>query len=200
MGPILALAQSKIKREFRGVWIASVKNIDWPSKPGLSSTEQKKEFHEILHLHKSNGMNAVVVQVRPAADAFYHSGLEPWSSWLSGESGKPPYPYYDPLEFMISESHKLGMEFHAWFNPYRAVVDFDSANIHPSSIAASHPEWFLKYDKNLYFDPGLPEARKHVVHVILDVVNRYDVDGIHFDDYFYPYKVAGVMFPDTASY
>ncbi|HEU5289010.1 MAG TPA: family 10 glycosylhydrolase, partial [Cyclobacteriaceae bacterium] len=106
------------KREFRGVWIATVANIDWPSKPGLSSIEQQKEFIEILEMHKSNGMNAVIVQVRPCADAYYNSPYEPWSKWLTGEIGKYPAPYYDPLEFMIHEAHQRGLEFHAWFNPY----------------------------------------------------------------------------------
>jgi uncharacterized lipoprotein YddW (UPF0748 family) len=188
------------KHEFRGVWIASVANIDWPSKPGLSAEEQQKEFLKIISMHKENGMNALLVQVRPCADAFYPSRYEPWSSWLTGELGKAPEPYYDPLKFMIDETHKSGLEFHAWFNPYRAVFNADTANIHPASIASQHREWFVKYDKHMYFNPGLPEARKHVVNVIMDVVNRYDVDGIHFDDYFYPYKVAKLNFPDSATY
>jgi uncharacterized lipoprotein YddW (UPF0748 family) len=188
------------KHEFRGVWIASVVNIDWPTKAGLSAEDQQKEFLNIIQMHKANGMNAVVVQVRPAADAFYPSRLEPWSSWLTGELGKAPKPYYDPLAFMIAESHKLGLEFHAWFNPYRAIFNVDTANIHPASVAAQHREWFVKYDKHMYFNPGLPEVREHVVNVIMDVVNRYDVDGIHFDDYFYPYKVTKLNFPDSTTF
>lgn len=192
--------QPSPKHEFRGVWIASVANIDWPSKPGLSPEEQRKEYLETIRMHKENGMNAVLVQVRPCADAFYPSRYEPWSSWLNGELGKAPEPYYDPLQFMIDETHKLGLEFHAWFNPYRAVFNADTSNIHPASIARQHRDWFAKYDKHMYFNPGLPQARKHVVNVIMEVVNSYDIDGIHFDDYFYPYKVARLNFPDSAAF
>jgi uncharacterized lipoprotein YddW (UPF0748 family) len=195
-----ALAQPSPKAEFRGVWIASVMNIDWPSKPGLSSDDQKKEFIEILDMHKSNGMNAVVVQIRPAADAFYPSPYEPWSKWLTGKLGAPPEKYYDPLKFMIDEAHHRGIEFHAWFNPYRGIVNVDTANIDSASVAFEHPDWFVKYDKNLYFNPGLPLARQHTTNVVMDVVNRYEVDGIHFDDYFYPYKVPKLDFPDSASF
>ena len=187
------------KREFRGVWIATVANIDWPSKPGLSSTEQQKEFIEILDMHKSNGMNAVIVQVRPCADAYYNSPHEPWSKWLTGDIGKYPSPYYDPLEFMIREAHNRGLEFHAWFNPYRALVNTD-LGIDSSSLVFQKPLWFVTYGKNMYFDPGLPEAREHTVSVIMDVVNRYDVDGVHFDDYFYPYRIAKTEFPDSVSF
>lgn len=187
------------KREFRGVWIATVANIDWPSKPGLSSQDQQKEFIEILEMHKSNGMNAVIVQVRPCADALYNSPYEPWSKWLTGKIGKYPSAYYDPLEFMIREAHNRGLEFHAWFNPYRALMNID-AGIDSSSLVFKKPEWFVTYGKNMYFDPGLPEARQHTVNVILDVVNRYDVDGVHFDDYFYPYRIAKTEFPDSTSF
>jgi uncharacterized lipoprotein YddW (UPF0748 family) len=195
-----ALIAQSPKYEFRGVWIASVANIDWPSKPGLPSAEQQKEFIQILDMHKANGMNAVVVQIRPAADAFYPSRYEPWSKWLTGKLGAYPTEYYDPLKFMIDETHRRGMEFHAWFNPYRGIVGVDLANIDSASVAFQHPDWFVKYDKNLYFDPGLPQAQQHTTNVVLDVVNRYDVDGIHFDDYFYPYKVPKLDFPDTTSF
>ncbi len=194
------LGQSSPKREFRGVWVASVGNIDWPSKPGLSVQEQQSEFKALLALHKANGMNAVIVQVRPSADAFYESCYEPWSRWLTGKLGEPPSPYYDPLKFMINESHESGFEFHAWFNPYRAVVDVEKNGIDSSSVVFKNPAWFVKYGNNLYFNPGLPQARRHTINVIMEVVNRYDVDGIHFDDYFYPYKIKGVDFPDSATY
>jgi uncharacterized lipoprotein YddW (UPF0748 family) len=194
-------SQSKYpKWEFRGVWIATVSNIDWPSKAGLSSADQQKEFIDILEMHKANGMNAVVVQVRPSADAFYPSRYEPWSKWLTGKLGQAPYPYYDPLKFMIEEAHQRGLEFHAWLNPYRGVINVDTALRDNVSVASQHPEWFVKYDKNLYFNPGLPEARRHTTSVVMDIVNRYNVDGVHFDDYFYPYRVAGLSFPDSVTF
>ena len=195
---ILLMAQPKF--EFRGVWIATVENIDWPSKKTLSSDEQKAEFIRILDMHKRNGMNAIVMQIRPVADAFYPSQLEPWSEYLTGQQGKPPAPYYDPLEFMISETHKRGMEFHAWLNPYRAVFSIAKSSVAPNHITKIHPEWFLDYGGKRYFDPGNKEAQKFVERVVQDIVKRYDVDAIHFDDYFYPYRVPGVEFPDGKSF
>ncbi|MCZ2395312.1 MAG: family 10 glycosylhydrolase [Chitinophagales bacterium] len=195
---ILLMAQPKF--EFRGVWIATVENIDWPSKKTLSSDEQKAEFIRILDMHKRNGMNAIVMQIRPVADAFYPSQLEPWSEYLTGQQGKPPAPYYDPLEFMISETHKRGMEFHAWLNPYRAVFSITKSSVAPNHITRIHPEWFLDYGGKRYFDPGNKDAQKFVERVVQDIVRRYDVDAIHFDDYFYPYRVPGVEFPDSRSF
>lgn len=188
------------KQEFRAVWIATVDNIDWPSKKGLPVDSQKAEFIRLLDLHKSNGMNAVIMQIRPATDAFYPSPYEPWSEWLSGIQGKPPSPYYDPLEFMITETHKRGMEFHAWCNPYRADFSIGKASIAPSHITRIHPGWFLDYGGKKYFDPGNKEAQAFVVEVIRDITERYAVDAIHFDDYFYPYRIAAVEFPDTVTY
>lgn len=197
---IQAFSQKSPVYEFRGVWIATVENIDWPSKRGLTSDQQKAEFIRLLDMHERNGMNAVVMQVRPVTDAFYPSPYEPWSEYLTGVQGKAPNPYYDPLLFMITETHKRGMEFHAWFNPYRAVF-----NVHRSSIAANHitrlfPQWFLTYGDKKYFDPGIPQVREYVNKLIKDVVERYDIDAVHFDDYFYPYKVPGKEFPDGASF
>lgn len=201
---ILIFLQSVVaaqpKQEFRAVWIATVDNIDWPSKKGIPVDSQKAEFIRILDLHKSNGMNAVIMQVRPATDAFYPSPYEPWSEWLSGIQGKPPSPYYDPLAFMITETHKRGMEFHAWCNPYRADFSIGKASIAPSHITRLHPTWFLDYGGKKYFDPGNKEAQAFVVEVIRDMTERYDVDAIHFDDYFYPYRIAGIEFPDSVSY
>lgn len=194
-------AQQAPKREFRGVWVATIKNIDWPLSRNGRVEQQQQEFRDVLALHKANGMNAAIVQVRPAADAFYYSALEPWSEWLNGKQGQAPKPWYDPLAFMVEETHRQGMEFHAWFNPYRAVVDYDSLKyVDSSHIFHQHPEWFVQYGKNLYFDPGVPAARDFVIGVITDVVQRYDIDAVHFDDYFYPYKIAGENFPDSASY
>lgn len=198
--PALMNAQAP-KHEFRGVWIATVDNIDWPSKAARSSSAlQKQEFISLLDMHVRNGMNAVVMQIRPAADAFFPSSYEPWSEWLTGKQGRPPSPYYDPLEFMITETHKRGLEFHAWFNPYRAVFKIGTSSIAPTHITRIHPEWFLTYGDKRYFDPGNPLARRFVTDIVTDVVERYDLDAIHFDDYFYPYRIAGKEFPDQAGY
>ncbi|MFW5756204.1 MAG: glycoside hydrolase family 10 protein [Tangfeifania sp.] len=186
------------KHEFRAVWVATVVNIDWPSQPGLSTEEQKREAVEILNMHQRLGMNAVILQVRPAADAFYPSELEPWTRYLTGVPGKAPEPFYDPLQFWIEESHKRGMELHAWLNPFRVAQNADQP-LAGNHIAFQHPEWILKYGNLLYFDPGLPETREFVARVVRDIVTRYDVDAIHFDDYFYPYPLEE-EFPDTASF
>ena len=196
--PLLMVAQ--VKPEFRAVWVATVDNIDWPSKPVVSSDVQKAEFVRLLDMHKQNGMNALIVQVRPATDAFYPSPLEPWSQWLTGIQGQPPFPYYDPLAFMITETHKRGMEFHAWMNPYRAVFNTNVSSISATHITRLHPTWFLEYGNKTYFDPGNKEAQQFVSRVVKDVVSRYDVDAIHFDDYFYPYRIAGREFPDEETY
>jgi uncharacterized lipoprotein YddW (UPF0748 family) len=191
---------SQSKSEFRGVWIASVDNIDWPLKGMTNPDSQRVEFIRQLDMHKNNGMNAVIVQVRPAADAFYPSQLEPWSQWLTGVQGQPPSPYYDPLEFMIKETHKRGMEFHAWCNPYRADFKIGASSIAPNHVTKIHPEWFLDYGDKKYFDPASKEVQKFVVQVVTDIVHRYDVDAIHMDDYFYPYRITGKEFPDDDSY
>lgn len=188
------------KYEFRGAWIATVDNIDWPSKKGLSTVQQQQEFIQLMDMLKQTGMNAVIVQIRPCADAFYPSSYEPWSEWLTGQQGVAPYPYYDPLAFMISEAHKRGMEFHAWFNPYRAIFNIKTSSIATNNITRLHPEWFLTYGDKKYFDPALPEVRNYVNNIIRDVLTRYDVDAIHFDDYFYPYRITGKEFPDQQSY
>jgi uncharacterized lipoprotein YddW (UPF0748 family) len=186
--------------EFRGVWIGTVANIDWPREKGLNSTEQQEDFKRILDLHQRNGINAVFVQVRPAADAFYPSPYEPWSEFLSGRQGVAPNPYYDPLQFMIEETHKRGMEFHAWLNPYRAVFTPGKSSVAANHITKTHPEWFLMYGEKKYFNPGLPEVRNYVTNIVKDITSRYDVDGIHMDDYFYPYRIAGKEFPDKKTF
>ena len=187
-------------RQMRGVWIATVANIDWPSRSGLSPEKQREEFTAILDFHKAQGINAVFVQVRPAADAFYRSSLEPWSRWLNG-LGKAPQPYYDPLTFMVHEAHIRGMSFHAWLNPYRALTSVtDSTSIPEASIVSKHPEWFVRYGNTIYFNPGISSCQDHVVNVVMDLVRRYKIDGIHFDDYFYPYKIYKVAFPDSSTF
>jgi len=187
------------KREFRGVWVATVANIDWPSRPGLTIDKQKQELIGILEQHKANGMNAIILQVRPAADAFYAKSREPWSQWLMGKQGLAPAPGYDPLEFAINEAHFRGMELHAWFNPYRATMSANTV-VHESHMTRKRPELFFTYAGKKQFDPGKPEVREYIVQVILDVVKGYDVDGIHFDDYFYPYPVSGQRITDEATF
>ena len=186
--------------EFRGVWIATVDNIDWPTRGMTNVAEQKAEFIRQLDMHKRNGMNAVIVQVRPAADAFYPSKYEPWSQWLTGVQGKAPSPWYDPLKFMIDEAHKRGLEFHAWLNPYRANFNIRSASIAKDHITRKHPGWFLTYGTTKYFDPSNKDAQQFVTDVVADIVRRYDIDAVHMDDYFYPYRIAGKEFPDEKTY
>ncbi len=186
--------------EFRGVWIATVDNIDWPRPQQFNVESQKLEYINQIEMHKRNGMNAMIVQVRPAADAFYPSPYEPWSQWLTGKQGRPPSPYYDPLLFMIDETHKRGFEFHAWCNPYRANFSIGKSSIAPTHITKLHPEWFLAYGGKLYFDPGNKDGQQWVKNVLRDMVKRYDIDAIHMDDYFYPYRIAGREFPDSASF
>ena len=186
------------KRELRGVWIATVENIDWPSRRGLTADQQRREYCRMLDVQQRNGINAVFVQVRPAADAFYQSDIEPWSKWLTGQQGKAPG--YDPLPFLIEEAHQRGMEFHAWFNPYRASTDSVTRRLAPTHPFRQHPEWFLRYGGKLLFNPGLPAVRQYITRVILDVVRRYDIDGVHFDDYFYPYPEPRQTIHDEAAY
>lgn len=197
--PLNLLSQYHPKNEMRAIWLATVNNIDWPSSPGLPVEEQKKELRELLDMVKQYNLNTVIFQIRPAADAFYLSTIEPWSQWLNGEQGKAPEPFYDPLEFTINECRKRGLDIHAWLNPYRAVTD--TANItSPDHITNIHPEWFLTYGKTVYFDPGLPQTRDYVAGVVSDIVRRYDIDAVHMDDYFYPYRIAKVSFPDDSSF
>jgi uncharacterized lipoprotein YddW (UPF0748 family) len=197
-------AHSQPKCEFRAVWVASVENIDWPSRKGLPVDSQRAEFVKLLDMHRRNGINAVVVQVRPAADAFYPSPFEPWSEWLTGRQGMAPFPYYDPLQFMIEETHKRGMEFHAWCNPYRAVYSIAKSSVAPSHITRMHPDWFVSFGGTLYFDPGNKEVQQYVVSVMRDIVKRYEIDGLHMDDYFYPYDIVegdpARDFPDRRSF
>jgi uncharacterized lipoprotein YddW (UPF0748 family) len=188
------------KYEFRAAWIATVTNIDWPSAGNFNTESQKAEFIKLLDMHQRNGLNAVIVQVRPSTDAFYPSPLEPWSEWLTGKQGLPPSPYYDPLAFMISETHKRGMEFHAWCNPYRAEFSPGRSSIAVTHVTRLHPEWFFTYGGKRYFDPGNKEVQQYVTAVIRDLVKRYDIDAIHFDDYFYPYRVPGEQLPDDSSF
>ena len=185
-------------KELRGVWVASVSNIDWPSKKGLSVEQQKREFLTILDNVKKWNMNAVFVQIKPSGDAFYPSKYGPWSEYLTGTQGINPG--YDPLKFMVEEAHKRGIEFHAWFNPYRLSVSSSRDKLSKDNIGRKKPEWTVAYGGQLYLNPGIPEVNDYVVNSIVEVVKNYDVDGVHMDDYFYPYKVKNQEYPDSAQY
>ncbi len=188
-------------REFRAAWVATVANINWPSKPGLSTAEQQKEAIELLDFLKDHHYNAVVFQVRPQADALYESSLEPWSYYLSGTQGKAPSPYYDPLTFWIKEAHDRGLELHVWLNPYRSH-HITGGPVSESSLVKTKPELMVHLKEGYWwFDPAMKETQDHGVKVVMDIVKRYDIDGVHFDDYFYPYISynEGADFPDTTS-
>ncbi|MFD0904839.1 glycoside hydrolase family 10 protein [Actinomadura sediminis] len=184
-------------RELRGMWIATVGNIDWPKDPGASAAEQKKQYTRLLDRAAAMNMNAVFVQIRPNSDAFYDSPHEPWSQWITGEPGKDPG--YDVLGFLLKEAQARNLEFHAWFNPYRVSRQTDLNKLAPGSPARQNPEWVREYGDGLWYDPGIPEVRDLVTASVLDVVNKYDIDAVHFDDYFYPYPEDGA-FPDDATY
>ena len=187
------------KYEFRGVWVSTVINIDWLIKN--STTEaQKASLVNLLDMHKKNGMNAIVFQIRPSGDAFFPSPYEPWSEYLTGTQGKAPNPFYDPLKFAIDETHKRGMEFHAWINPYRAEFATGKSSIASDNLLKIKPNWFIAYGTKRYFNPALKEVQQHLISVVGDIVKRYDVDAIHMDDYFYPYPEGGKPFPDDKDY
>lgn len=194
-----------VAREFRGVWIATVGNMDWPSRAGLSVDRQKAELIAILDRAAEVGLNAVVFQVRPSADAFYPSPYEPWSEYLTGKMGQAPVPFYDPLQFAIEEAHRRGLELHAWFNPFRARTSVSRPGASPDHISRAHPERTRRYGSQLWMEPSDPAVQDQSVRVIMDVVRRYDIDGVHIDDYFYPYRENDrngklIQFPDGADY
>ncbi len=195
----------EIKREFRGVWVATVDNIDFPSKRTLSTDEQKAELIRIFNVCKAMNLNAVIFQIRPSADALYASKLEPWSAYLTGTQGEAPNPYYDPLAFAVEEAHKRGIELHCWFNPYRATHPAQKSPNAKSHISNTNPSAVRKYGTYEWMDPASPLVQKRSLDVMLDVVKRYDIDGVHIDDYFYPYPITDenkkkVPFPDSDLY
>lgn len=176
-------------REFRAAWVSTVANIDWPSRPNLDSAQQQAEAIAILDRAKALNMNAIVLQVRPSADAIYASKLEPWSEFLTGAQGQAPQPWYDPLKFWVTQAHARGLELHAWFNPYRARHATAKSPAAATHISKTNPAAVKTYGKFLWMDPGEESASKQTLDVILDVVRRYDIDGVHMDDYFYPYPI-----------
>ena len=203
--PIPAAEPPPAPREFRAAWVATVANIDWPSKPGLTVEAQKQEARKLIAHARRLGLNTLILQVRPAADALYASQLEPWSEYLTGQQGKAPEPLYDPLAFWIEEAHGAGLELHAWFNPFRARHASARSPLAANHVANTRPDLVRAYGDQLWLDPGEPDAVEHVLAVILDVARRYDVDGIHLDDYFYPYPILDetgqkVDFPDEPSW
>jgi len=188
------------KREFRAAWIATVVNLDWPSVPGLSPEQQRAELRQLLDQLQDVGINAIIFQVRPECDAFYDSAYDPWSYYLTGKQGKAPSPYYDPLAFAIREAHQRGMELHAWFNPYRAVREIGAYLIDPNHVSVRHPDWTIEIGSIKFLNPGLRQVRHYVTAVIMDVVRRYDIDGVHFDDYFYPYPPNSITSEDEGTF
>lgn len=194
-----------VAREFRGVWVATVGNLDWPSRRNLTTAQAQAELLRILDAARDQGLNAVIFQVRPMADAFYDSKIEPWSDYLTGESGRAPSPNWDPLAFAIEQAHARGLELHAWFNPFRAGFVAKRAPMAPSHITRTRPDLVRRYGTFFWLDPGEPDARRRAIDVITDVVRRYDVDAVHIDDYFYPYQQRDsrnrlIQFPDDESW
>jgi len=188
------------EKEFRGVWIATVANIDWPKHPLDDVNKKKKDFIQILDFYQKLNFNAAIVQVRTAGDAFYPTDLAPWSKYLSGKQGEAPKEFDAPLKWMVGETHKRGMEFHAWLNPYRATVDLDTSTLSKTHDFYKHPDWMIKYGKKYYYNPGIPEVQQKFNQIIEELVTQYEIDAIHFDDYFYPYKIKGEAFKDSATF
>jgi uncharacterized lipoprotein YddW (UPF0748 family) len=193
------------KAEFRAVWVATVDNIDWPSKRGIPTEQAKSELLRIIRKCQELNLNAIIFQVRPSTDALYASRIEPWSEYLTGLQGQAPSPYWDPLAFAVEECHKRGIELHCWFNPYRSLHPAQKGPVAPTHISKTDPTIVKQYGRYMWMDPGEPLVQKRSLDVMLDVVKRYDVDGVHLDDYFYPYKEKGpdgklLDFPDDQSY
>ena len=200
-----AFSAPPLAREFRGAWVATVNNIDWPSKPGLPVAQQKAELAALMDSAARLHVNALVFQVRPGCDALYASSFEPWSEYLSGRMGQTPQPFYDPLELAVAEAHRRGIELHAWLNPYRARHSVQLSPVSANHISRLHPDWVRSYGAQQWLDPGSRAVQDYTLRVFMDIVRRYDIDGIHIDDYFYPYSVKGpngkpLDFPDDPSW
>lgn len=192
--------QFDAKREFRGAWIATVINLDWPSSRDLPTQLQKDELIEIFNELENSNINVVFFQVRSEADAFYESQFEPWSYWLTGMQGKSPEPFYDPLVFAIEEAHKRGIELHAWFNPFRVERDANNYITASNHVSNLHPEWVIQIGDIKFLNPGLSEVRDYITTIVMDVVSRYEIDGVHFDDYFYPYPPNQITTQDQQTF
>jgi uncharacterized lipoprotein YddW (UPF0748 family) len=192
-------ATNPVKKEFRGVWIATVNNLDWPSAPGLSVEVQKRELTELIEKIEKLNLNAVFLQIRPTSDALYESDTEPWSYFLTGKQGRPMTPEFDPLAFAIELCHSKNIELHAWFNPFR-VRNSSHFKLNSLNFASKHPLYIRDYDHKQFLDPGIPQVRKHIISVIMEVVRKYNIDAVHLDDYFYPYPANGLKFPDLKTF
>ena len=209
LAPELDALAPPAPREFRAAWVATVANIDWPSRKGLSTAQQQGEMRAILDQAVALKLNAIILQIRTSADAFYASALEPWSEYLSGTQGQAPEPFHDPLALWIEEAHTRGLELHAWFNPFRARQSQATAPAAATHLSLTQPTWVKTYGDQLWIDPGDSAAADHTLAVFMDVLRRYDVDGIHIDDYFYPYPITQgqgtepkveVDFPDQSAW
>ena len=193
-------AAPPLVREFRGMWVATKGNIDWPTESGQPAAQQQQQLRELLDAAVKLRLNAVIFQVRPQCDALYESALEPWSEVITGRQGLPPAPRWDPLAYALREAHLRGLELHAWVNPFRARSDASRSPLSRTHVINQHPEWTVRYGDQIWLDPGIPAAREYSLKVIADIVQRYDIDALHMDDYFYPYPLALQPFPDDRSY
>jgi uncharacterized lipoprotein YddW (UPF0748 family) len=198
MNPSTQGVESAPAPEMRGVWVATVGNLDWPSRPGLAAAEQQREALALLDGFAAIGLNLVVLQVRPAADALYESALEPWSAVLTGVQGRAPG--YDPLAFWLEAARARGLALHAWINPFRARPGGETGSADPGHVSVARPEWVRAHGRQLWLDPGVPAVRARLLAVAADIVGRYKVDGLHIDDYFYPYPEPGIAFDDAATW
>lgn len=197
---VIFLQAQYLKNEFRGAWIAVVENYDWPSKPGLTVQEQKNELVKLFDQLKYAGINTIFFHIRTECDAVYNSPYEPWAYWLTGTQGQAPSPLYDPLQFAIDEAHKRGMELHIWFNPYRAVKTVGKYQQAQNHVTNTHPDWIITIGNYKFLNPGLPVVEDYIIKIIVDVVNRYDIDGVHYDDYFYPYPPNQITTEDEQTF
>jgi len=186
--------------EFRGTWVATVVNIDWPKSGKDSAEQQKKDFLKLLDFYETLNLNTLIVQIRTAGDAFFPSEMAPWSRFMTGQEGQPKDGFNDPLKWMVEKTHERGMQFHAWLNPYRATFDLDTTILAENHDFNQHRDWMIKYGKKFYYDPGNRKVQQHLTRIVGEVVENYAVDGIHFDDYFYPYKIKDEFFNDTITY